>query len=187
MELFSEEVSKIKALLSDWTLHPDVEVEATFGVKGKVDMQTFLRVVSRLKAKGYEAISQEDRLTIKTNDDIRFTLTNSGVIAQYCRDNRIEDKPFVAVIKDNKITADQQHAATIDLRSYDVRIKGRREVILAEDDPRVKQTVEPTAWGRKLKHFRLIRRWTFKLPGLKFDLSAVRYSPPKDKQDALSS
>jgi hypothetical protein len=184
MELFSEEVSQIKTLLSDWTLHPDVEVEATFGVKGQVDMQTFLRVVSRLKSKGYEAISQEDRLTIKTNDDIRFTLKNSGIIAQYCRDNRIEDKPFVAVIKDNKITADQHRAATIDLRSYDVRIKGRREVVLAEDDPRVKQTIEPTAWARKLKHFRLIRRWTFKLPGLKFDLSAVRSSPPKDRQDA---
>jgi hypothetical protein len=186
MELFSEEVSQIKTLLSDWTLHPDVEVEATFGVKGQVDMQTFLRVVSRLKAKGYEAISQEDRLTIKTNDDIRFTLKNSGIIAQYCRDNRIEDKPFVAVIKDNKITADQHRAATIDLRNYDVRIKGRREVVLASDDPRVTQTIEPTAWGRKLKHFRLIRRWTFKVPGLKFDLSAVRSSPPRNRSDAQS-
>jgi hypothetical protein len=172
MELFSDEVAKIKGLLKDWKLHPEIELEATFGAKGQVDMQTFLRVVSRLKAKGYESISQQDRLTIKLPEDIRFTISGAGHVAQYCRDNRILGKPFIAVIKDSKITAEQLNSATIDINDYDVRVKGRREV---EPNPDVvQQLIQPELWEKKLKYFRLIRRWTFKIPGLKFDLSMVR-------------
>jgi predicted NAD-dependent protein-ADP-ribosyltransferase YbiA (DUF1768 family)/SAM-dependent methyltransferase len=178
MELFSDEVSKIKSLLNEWKTHPEVEVESTFGTKGQVDMQTFLRVVTRLKSKGYQAISQEDRLTIKLPNDVRFTLSGSGHVSQYCRDNSIVNKPYVAIIKDNNISEENQKAATIDLKGYDVRIKGRREIELGKDNPRVTSIIQPDVWGRQKKYFRLIRRWTFKIPGLKFDLSMTRSTMP---------
>lgn len=191
MELFSEEVHKIKGLLEEWQSHPEVEVEATFGFKGQVDMQTFLRVVNRLRSKGYEAISQMDRLTISLTDNqpfaigaaqtvgsfnhMRFTLTGSGHITQYCRDNRIDNKPFVAIIKDANIPLEKKEQATIDIKEYDVRVKGRREVELGAEDPLVKYAIQ--GWGRLKKYFRIIRRWTFTSPGLKFDLSMVRSTP----------
>ena len=191
MELFSEEVHKIKALLEEWQSHPEVEVEATFGFKGQVDMQTFLRVVNRLRSKGYEAISQMDRLTISLTDNqpfaigaaqtvgsfnhMRFTLTGSGHITQYCRDNRIDNKPFVAIIKDANIPVEKKEQATIDIKEYDVRVKGRREVELGAEDPLVKYAIQ--GWGRLKKYFRIIRRWTFTAPGIKFDLSMVRSTP----------
>lgn len=172
MELFSDEVTKIKGLLEDWQTHPEIEVEATFGQKGLVDMQTFLRVVNRLRSKGYEAMSQQDRLTVSLPDQVRFTLSGAGQVAQYCRDNRMMGKPFVAIIKDRNVTESQEKSANIDLEDYDVRVKGRREIELSKEDPRVVEILG--AWDRKRKFFRMIRRWTFKIPGLKFDLSMVR-------------
>jgi hypothetical protein len=175
MELFSEEVQNIKGLLKEWSDHPEIEVEATFGEKGKVDMQTFLRVVTRLKGKGLECISQQDRLTISVvPDQVRFTLVGTGSISQYCRDNTILGKPFIAIVKDKNITIKQKVTDTIDFKDYDVRVKGRREIELKETDMQIKNLIEPETWATKKKYFRIIRRWTFQLPGLKFDVSMVR-------------
>jgi predicted NAD-dependent protein-ADP-ribosyltransferase YbiA (DUF1768 family) len=172
MELFSDEIQKVKGLLADWQSHPEIEVEATFGFKGQIDFQSFLRVVTRLRSKGYEAISQEDRLTVSLPDKIRFTLVGAGRVSQYCRDNRMADKSFIAIIKDRNISDTQEQSANIDIDEYDVRVKGRREIELSREDPRVQEALQ--GWERKKKYFRLIRRWTFKIPGLKFDLSMVR-------------
>jgi hypothetical protein len=172
MELFSGEIQKVKGLLADWQSHPEIEVEATFGFKGVLDFQSFLRVVTRLRSKGYEAISQEDRLTVSLPDKLRFTLVGAGRVSQYCRDNRMADKAFVAIIKDRNITDTQEQNSNIDIEEYEVRIKGRREIELGREDPRVQEALQ--GWERKKKFFRLIRRWTFKVPGLKFDLSMVR-------------
>ena len=189
MELFSEDISKVKTLLESWKTTPEIEVEATFGIKGKVDLQTFLRVIARLKSKGYEAISQQDRLTIsiplessvlqdptrpKSTDSLRFTLVGTGHVSQYCRDNIIQNKPFTVIIKNQNISLEQKKIATIDIKEYDIRIKGRREEELSENDPRVQKVISADRWGKFRKYFRLIRRWTFKIPGLKFDLSMVR-------------
>jgi hypothetical protein len=189
MELFSEDISKVKSLLESWKTTPEIEVEATFGVKGKVDLQTFLRVIARLKSKGYEAISQQDRLTIsiplessvlqdptrpKSTDSLRFTLVGTGHVSQYCRDNIIQNKPFTVIIKNQNISLEQKKIATIDIKEYDTRIKGRREEELSETDPRVQKVISADRWNKLRKYFRLIRRWTFKIPGLKFDLSMVR-------------
>jgi hypothetical protein len=189
MEIFSEDISKIKSLLESWKTTPEIEVEATFGIKGKVDLQTFLRVIARLKSKGYEAISQQDRLTIsiplessvlsdptrpKSTDSLRFTLVGTGYVSQYCRDNIIQGKPYTVIIKNQNISLDQKKVSTIDIKEYDTRIKGRREEELSENDPRVEKVISADRWGKLRKYFRLIRRWTFKIPGLKFDLSMVR-------------
>ncbi len=186
MEIFSAEVTKIKGLLEEWNTHPEsVEVEATFGVKGVVDFQTFFRVVSRLQAKGYEAISQEDRITISLQNKIRFTLTGTAQVAQYCRDNQIMGKPFIAIIKDKNITAEKNQFTTIDLKEYDVRIKGRREIELSQNDPKVTSVIQPNVWEREYKFFRIIRRWTFKSSGVKFDLSLVQSTQPNKQGYAL--
>jgi len=178
MELSKQEVQTIKSLLDTWKSRPEIELEATFGFKGMVDQQTFLRVINRLRSKGYHAISQDDRLTIGLPDQLRFTLSGSGHIAQYCRDNTITDKPYIVIIKDRTITETQEQSSNIDIKEYDVRIKARREIELSNDDSRVLQSLQ--GWAKKRKYFRLIRRWSYSIPGLMFDLSMVR-STQRDK------
>lgn len=167
MELFSAEAETLQKIVQEWTQHSERELEATFGFKGQVDTTRFLTVAKRLKAKGYTALPQEDRLTIMTTNHTRFTLMGMGVIQQYCRDNRLAGKPFVAMIKDK---ASQE--SNLDLDDYETRIKVRKEVPLSADDSRVKELL--ATWGQQKKAFRLIRRWTFQGHGVLYDLSIVR-------------
>lgn len=172
MEIFSEDMARLRKMVEDWHTHPEIELESTFGPKGAVDMQTFLRVASRLKAKGFEAIQQEERLTIRLPDQVRFTLVGTGIIQQYCRTETLAGREFTALIKDRATSGDD---ANVDLRDYDVRIKVRREVPLAKDDSRITSIL--AQWPQQRKYFRIIRRWTFSSPafkGLTFDLSMVR-------------
>ncbi len=171
MELFSAEVTKIKGLIDDWRSHPEIELEATFGAKGIVDMQTFLRVVQRLQSRGFGGISQEDRLTVSLPNSLRFTLSGANQVALYCRDNIMAGKPFVVMSK-SKVQTQLNKDSNVDLEDYDVRVKMRRETGLNEDNISVQQAL--AKWGQQRKFFRLIRRWTFKCPGVKFDLSMVR-------------
>jgi hypothetical protein len=172
MELFSAEAETLRKIVGEWTEHAERELEACFGPKGQVDATRFLTVAQRLKAKGFTALPQEDRLTITTLDHTRFTLVGMGLIQQYCRDNRIAGKPFVAMIKDRAGLE-----SNLDLDDYDTRIKVRREVPLAADDARVRDIL--SNWAQQKKAFRLIRRWTFQGKGVIFDLSIVR-STKKD-------
>ena len=172
MELFSAEADTLRKIVQEWTEHAERELEATFGPKGQVDATRFLTVAQRLKAKGFTALPQEDRLTITTTDNTRFTLLGMGIIQQYCRDNRLGGKPFIAMIKDRAGVE-----SNLDLDDYDTRIKVRREIPLSADDSRVKDTL--STWAQQKKAFRLIRRWTFQGQGVIFDLSMVR-STKKD-------
>jgi SAM-dependent methyltransferase len=178
MELSSGQVKAIEGLLDGWTKNPEIEVEATFGFRGQVKQQVFLRVIQRLQSKGLQPISQEDKLNICLADNLRFSLTGAHV-AQYCRDNTIKEKPFVAIIKDRTVSSEDEKKATMDIPEYDVRVKARREKELAKDDPLVLDTI--AKWARVPKFFRLIRRWTFKQRGLIFDLSMVRSTKRNSK------
>jgi predicted NAD-dependent protein-ADP-ribosyltransferase YbiA (DUF1768 family) len=172
MELFSAEAETLRKIVGEWTEHPERELESCFGPRGQVDATRFLTVAQRLKAKGFTALPQEDRLTITTLDNTRFTLVGMGLIQQYCRDNRLAGKPFIAMIKDRAGLE-----SNLDLDDYETRIKVRREVPLSADDARVKDIL--STWGQQKKAFRLIRRWTFQGKGILFDLSIVR-STKKD-------
>ena len=172
MELFSAEAETLRKIVGEWTDHAERELEACFGPKGQVDATRFLTVAQRLKAKGFTALPQEDRLTITTLDHTRFTLVGMGLIQQYCRDNRLAGKPFIAMIKDRAGVE-----SNLDLDDYDTRIKVRREIPLANNDARVKDIL--STWAQQKKAFRLIRRWTFQGKGVVFDLSIVR-STKKD-------
>jgi len=173
MELFSADIDRVKGLVGDWLKNPEVELEATFGPGGKVDMQTFLRVIQRLKSKGHNLSPQEDRLTVCLDDSTRFTLMGNQV-KKYCYDDTMAGKAFVAIIKDRNISRDVETKSNIDLKDYDVRIKARREKPFTAEDPQIKTKLE--SWTKQKKYFRLIRRWTAHSNGLIIDISMVRNS-----------
>jgi hypothetical protein len=167
MELFSAEAENIRKRVEEWISHPDYELEATFGSSGEVDAVTFLAVAQRLRAKGYSALPQEDRLTVITPEHIRFTISSLGIIQAYCKDDVMAGKPYTVMIKD-RATADSQ----IDLDDYETRIKMRRETDMASDDAVVKKLFE--SWPQQRKAFRMIRRWSFENDGIRIDMSIVR-------------
>lgn len=167
MDFLESEANKLKQLVTSWYEHDDYELEATFGSKGSVDATAFFAIAQRLKAKGYEPGKQEDRLNIILPERIRLTLVGSGLIQQYCRDDIINNKPFVAIIKDRTFIE-----SNLDLDDYDTRIKVRREVELSKDDARLQEIID--RWMVHRKAFRLIRRWSFEGKGVAFDLSIVR-------------
>ena len=178
MELFSADIAHIKGLVDIWREKPDVELEATFGVGGTVDMETFLRVISRLKSKGLAEISQEDSLTIGLKDATRFTLKGDGIIKDYCRTNNIIGRNYTAIIKDRNVSSKSEAYSDVIIEDYNVKIKSRREIEYAKDDAHI-QTILKT-WPSQEKYFRLIHRWTIHSNGVKFDMSMVR-STPKGK------
>ena len=167
MELNSAEVTNLRKRIEDWLVSPNQELEATFGVDGKVDVTTFLTVAKRLRAKGYRSIAQEDRMTITTPDHVRFSLQGLGTIQEYCKDDVLAGKNFITLIKDRTVPD-----ANVDLVDYDVRVKVRREIGLANDDAKVRDLF--ANWKQQKKAFRVIRRWTFEGEGLILDLSIVR-------------
>lgn len=166
MELFSAEAESIRKMVGEWLSRPDdyYEVEATFK-GGEVDATTFMAVAQRLRAKGYTALPQEDRLTITTPEHVRFTLNSLAIIQQYCADDTVAGKPYTAVIKD-RTSSDGQ----LDLDDYETRIKIRRETPVPE--AKINEVFE--SWPQQRKAFRMIRRWTFEGDGMRFDLSIVR-------------
>ena len=149
MDLYSAESKKIQALVQDWNVHPEQELEATFGAGGAVDATTFLNIAQRLRTKGYEPLPQDDRMSILTPNHIRLSLQGLGVLQNYCQTNSLGGKPYTAMIKDRTSLESQ-----IDLEEYQCRIKSRREIALSTDDPRVREMMEN--WAQVKKAYRLI-------------------------------
>jgi predicted NAD-dependent protein-ADP-ribosyltransferase YbiA (DUF1768 family) len=173
MELYPPEHKLLETIVQNWIEHPLRECEATFGSKekaGQIDGTAFLAVAQRLRAKGYTALPQEDRLTVTTPDNNRFTLSGMGIIQQYCRDNRMAGKPYVAITKDRASTD-----PPLELDDYDTTVKVRNEIPL----PIAVINDVLASWAQQKKAFRLIRRWSFEGDGFQFDLSIV-YSTFKD-------
>lgn len=191
MDLTSDEIKKIKFFIQEWTNRPEqnIELESTFGEGGRVDSSTFLHIAQRLRSKGYSALPQDDRISILTqigdragaNQDtqIRFSLEGLGVLQEYCRDDTIEGKPFTAMVK-RPITPDRKES-NLELREYNVRVKARSEILYDEKDPRILEML--SRWDSLKKAYRLIRRWTFKGPGIRVDLSMVRSTPIDNRGD----
>jgi len=174
MDLYSTESKQISGLVQDWSKRLEQELEATFGVGGQVDSTTFLQIAQRLRIKGFEVMPQDDRLSIITPNHIRLSLQGLGVLQSYCRDDKLQGKPFTAMIKDRT-----SYESNVDLKEYNVRIKSRREINLSRDDPRVRELIDN--WAALNKAFRLIKRWTFRGKGVRIDMSMVR-STEKDER-----
>lgn len=177
MELKSEEIDSLKNLLDSWLLNNNQELEATFGEKGQVDSSRFLAVAQRLKGKGFTAIPQDEYLTISLQNNLRFTIQGMEMIEDYCRNEDIQGKGAIVMIKDKVGTEEDRDSKK--LKEYDVKVKLRRELPLDMEDARVKAAI--TGWGQQAKYFRLIRRWSFEGLGCRFDLSMVR-STIKDER-----
>jgi len=176
MELYPAEVDRLGRLVEEWTLHDDRELEATF--KNASDTTTFLAVAQRLRAKGYTAMPQEDKMNIITPQQVRFTLTGMSAIESYCRDDALEGKPFEAMTKQRA-----GEESNLDIDSYGVRMKVRRENPLEQTDPTVRDMLNN--WSTQRKAFRILRRWTFVGKGVRFDLSMVRSTARTPKGDFL--
>ena len=172
MELHPAQIENLKRILEEWSLHDERELEATFA--GASDTTSFLAVAQRLKAKGYTAMPQEDRMNIITPEQVRFSITGMSAIEKYCRDDGLAESPFEAMIKDR--TGAENN---VDIPDYDLRVKVRREIALAKNDPSVLELLK--RWPQQRKAFRILRRWTFMGEGLRFDLSMVRSSPKDAK------
>jgi predicted NAD-dependent protein-ADP-ribosyltransferase YbiA (DUF1768 family) len=167
MDIRKAEYDQLKRMLTDWLEHPTQELEATFGEGGQVNSTTFAAIGKRLKNRGYTSIIQEDKLNIITPKAIRISLTGLGVVQHYCKDDRLAGKEFSAMIKDKSGSAD-----TLDLEDYNVRVKMRNEREVSQTDTEVRELVDQ--WAVQQKAFRLLRRWTFRGDGLRFDLSMVK-------------
>ena len=114
MELTRTEDLSIKKQIEEWLAKPLIELECTFG-KGNIDSTTFFQVAQRLRSKGMRELSQEDRLTISTPQHIRYTIQHIGAIQEYCKEDTLVGKSFVAMIKDRAGNDSQ-----IDLVEYDM-------------------------------------------------------------------
>lgn len=172
MELYPAEIQQLNRLVEEWSLHDQRELEATF--KDASDTTAFLEVARRLKAKGFTALPQEDKMNILTQQHVRFTLTGLGAIESYCRDDTLVGKPYEAMVKDR--TGPENN---LDLEEYGVRIKVRRELPIESGSASLADML--TQWPSVKKAFRIIRRWSFvsEEMGVRFDLSMVK-STPKD-------
>jgi predicted NAD-dependent protein-ADP-ribosyltransferase YbiA (DUF1768 family)/predicted RNA methylase len=170
MDLTADQFNRIKQYIQEWVADDRLELETTFGGKGVVDSTTFLHIAQRLRAKGYETRTQEDRLNIITPQHIRYTLEGLGILQQYCKDDTLDKKVFTVMRKDRAFGE-----SNLDVGEYDVRFKVRREEILARNDPTVSAMVKQ--WKRQKKAFRLMRRWSFVGKGVQIDLSMVRQTP----------
>lgn len=167
MDIRKAEYDELQRIIKEWLSNPTQELECTFGKLGQVSSTTFSAIGKRLKNRGYTSVTQEDKLNILTPKNVRLSLSGLGIIQRYCRDDRIADKSFIGIIKDKT-----GKNSTLDLKEYDVRIKMRNERDLASSDPEIKSLVD--RWAVEQKAFRLLRRWTFRGDGIRFDLSIVK-------------
>lgn len=175
MELYSAEVENLKKLLNVWIGDSKQELEATFGFQVPVNITTFLAVAQRLRAKDFNYLPEDDRLTISTPEHFRFSVVGPGDIQEYCRDDTLAGKHYSIMLKDRTI----QEAST-KLEDYDVSVKIRREESVAKDDPKIAEMLK--TWSQQRKAFRMIRRWSFKSrdEGFKVDMSIVRSTKRKE-------
>ena len=167
MDIRKAEHEQLQRMLKDWIEHPNQELEATFGGSGQVSSTTFAAIAKRLKNRGFTSVTQEDKLNIITPNSVRISLTGLGVVQQYCRDDKLTGKDFSAMIKDKT-----GGASTLDIEEYGVRIKVRNEREIGKDDSEIRDLLD--RWAVQQKAFRLLRRWTFRGDGIRFDLSIVK-------------
>ena len=177
MELRRTDFDGVSQLATLWKTTPGAEMEAMLT---GLDMTGWQDIIQYLRSLGMREEQQILRLNICLSNDIRFTLEGAGVIQAYCRDNKIHNKPYTAMLKEN-IT----DAVPVELESYSARAKLKRELPLAADDMRVKDAL--ARWDQLAKLYRQIQRFEFVAPGglgLRFDVSLVREGRGRTYQES---
>ena len=177
MELRRSENDALGRLAATWKTTPGAEYEAMLT---NLDVTAWQDVVTYLRSLGMRESPQIVRLNVCLSNNIRFTLEGAGVIQAYCRDNKMEGKPFTAMLKES--IADSE---PVEFVSYAARAKLKREVPLAADDARVKEALG--RWDQLSKLFRQIQRFEFIAPSgiqVRFDVSVVREGRGRTYQEA---
>lgn len=177
MDIRRSEIDGLTALSALWKTTPDAELEA---ILTGLDLTAWQDVVQYLRSLGMRENPQILKLNICLTNNIRITLEGAGVIQAYCRDNRLTDKPFTAMLKE-----DIADAAPVEFGLYSARAKLKREIPLAADDARVKEAL--SRWDQLSKLYRQIQRFEFVAPGgipLRFDVSVVREARGRTYQEA---
>ena len=172
LELQAAQQASIDQLWAGWVSSPTTELEATFP---SLDYSTFLQTLKYLRSLGFAEVEEDTKLNIMLDGGLRFTLVGDGLISEYCKDDSLKGKPYEILLKERKTVAGG--VAEIDLKEYGVRIKARRETVLAKDHSRVADVLPN--WATIPKSFRQISRYTFtsaQHKGVRFDLSIVRES-----------
>jgi len=172
MDLRRSDLDGLNRLAAIWKTTPGAELEAMLT---GLDLTGWQDVIQYLRRLGMRENPQLVKMNICLSNNIRLTLEGAGVIQAYCRDNRITDKPFAAMIKE-AIT----DAEPVTLGAYSAKVKLKREMPLAADDARVKEAI--SRWDQLGKHFRTIQRFEFVAPGgvpVRFDVSVVRENAGK--------
>ena len=167
MDLRRNDFDGLRALATVWKTTPGAELETA--VKS-LDITGWQDIIQGLRALGMREAPQIVKLNITLQNDIRFTLEGAGVIQAYCEDNRLNDKPFVAMVKESV-----PGATPVDIDYYGIRAKLKRETPLGADDSRVKDAL--TRWPSLIKYYRMIQRFEFVAPGglgIRFDISVIR-------------
>lgn len=167
MDLRRSDLDGLTRLAGIWKTTPGAEFEAMLT---GMDLTSWQDVIQYLRSLGMRENPQIVKMNICLSNDIRLTLEGAGVIQAYCRENRIGDKPFVAMLKESIANAEP-----VTLGSYGVKAKLKREIPLAADDARVVEALQ--RWDSLGKHFRNIQRFEFVAPGgvpIRFDVSIVR-------------
>jgi hypothetical protein len=177
MELRRSENDAIGRLAATWKTTPGAEFEAMLT---NIDLTAWQDIVTYLRSLGMRESPQIVRLNVCLSNNIRFTLEGAGVIQAYCRDNKMADKPFTAMIKESIMDSEP-----VEFASYAARAKLKREVPLAADDTRVKEAL--SRWDQLSKLFRQIQRFEFAAPGglqIRFDVSVVREGRGRTYQES---
>jgi predicted NAD-dependent protein-ADP-ribosyltransferase YbiA (DUF1768 family) len=177
MELRRAEHEGLTGLAGLWKTTPGAELEAMIM---DLDLTGWQDIIQYLRSLGMRENQQIVRLNICLSNDIRFTLEGAGVVQAFCRDNKIHNKPYTAMLKEN-IT----DAVPVEFESYSARAKLKREVPLAADDMRVKDAL--SRWDQLAKLYRQIQRFEFVAPGglgIRFDVSLVREGRGRTYQES---
>ena len=177
MELRRSENDGLSRLGALWKTTPGAELEA---MMTGLDLTGWQDIIQYLRSLGMRENPQIVRLNICLSNDIRFTLEGAGVIQAFCRDNKIHNKPYTAMLKEN-IT----DAVPVEFDAYAARAKLKRELPLAADDMRVKDAL--ARWDQLAKLYRQIQRFEFVAPGgmgLRFDVSLVREGRGRTYQES---
>ena len=181
-----EAIDGADGLIPYWLKDPKVELEATFGEGGTVDIQTFLRVYDYLqKVRKLVPSAPQKYLTISVDklvsrgppevkERFRFQLLDPMDITRYCTENILEPESYTCM---KKATTDKR---PVQLSDYNVKIKSAIE----EDFTPNPETGATSSlvqdilanWKITPKYFRLITRYSFidTKRNVRYDLSMVR-------------
>ena len=78
MDLSKDQVDGVKDMLERWMSNRTHELEVTFSKEGGMDADSFLKIIRRLKEKGFEEVNpnSDEKLNILCESGLRFTMNS---------------------------------------------------------------------------------------------------------------